>query len=194
VVQQRPGPAGRRGAGEVERAAEARLIRREADHGLDDVRVGAIGRVVGRHRERAEIAAQPLDRCERAADHGRWQRRQVALDVDDQLEAAVRVDLVERGTDPVGPRRQRRIGQDRPAARRLDRVADRRLGASHDDRSQPTGHRALPNPHDHRQAGDVEQRLAGQAGRRHSRRDQDGDLRPPMRLAAHGITVTCRRS
>ena len=62
--------------------------------------------------------------------------RQVALDIDDAVVAAVGIDLAERLENAVGARWQLRIGEDGCPALPVDRLGDRRLCAGHHDRAQ----------------------------------------------------------
>ena len=57
--------------------------------------------------------------------------------------------------------------------RPADGVGDRRLGAGHDHRPEGRLDGAAPHMDDHRLAGDVGQRLVGQAGRGQAGRDED---------------------
>ena len=59
---------------------------------------------------------------------------------------------------------------------RLDGGLDPRVVGRHDDARRAGLHGALRDPHHHRLAGDIRQRLAGKARRRVARGDDDGEL------------------
>ena len=64
-------------------------------------------------------------------------------------------------------------GHDRPAAGLFHRRGDGFRIGRHHDRADAGRLRAPQHMHDHRQAGDIGQRLAGQAGGGHAGRDED---------------------
>ena len=118
-----------------------------------------------------------VEQIDRGAQVGGFERRQVALHIDHDLHVAVRV-----GDAPA----PRKCG---PSPRR-DRCGSSARGGrpfppppgSARNRSRRSPRRALPHSArshdvlDHRLAGDIGERLAGQAGRRHPGRNQDQDV------------------
>ena len=103
--------------------------------------------------------------CQHGAHGGRIERRQVALDVDDGIVAAVGIDQLHRLEDAVGARGMVRPRQHGLAAGRPDGIDDRQLAAGHEHRADGGLDRPPPDMHDHGLAVDIGQRLVGQAGR-----------------------------
>jgi len=66
--------------------------------------------------------------------------------------------------------------QEGPAAGLVHSRDDGLVVASHHDRAEPGRLGAPEHLHDHRQTGDIRQRLAGQPGRGHAGRDQDENV------------------
>ena len=85
----------------------------------------------------------------------------------------VRVERRERGMHPVGPGWQCRIGQHRPSARGAHRLNDLRIARRDGDGTDSRLPPAIEHMENHRPAGDVRQRLAGQPGGGHPRGNND---------------------
>ena len=111
------------------------------------------------------------------ADVGGRERRQVALHVDDDAGAALRVGAAQRLEDAVGAGGvvgARHHGA--PPAGLFDGGRDRRrIGRDH-DRPDVGLLRAPHHADDHRHAADIGQRLARQPRRGHAGRDQDQNV------------------
>ncbi len=93
--------AGRRGsAGKIKRP-QPRRRDRGADH-LDHIGIAALLGELDLGRERGDIDGGVGQRGKRRDDGGGIERRQIALQIDDNLGAALRIDLAERLEDAVG--------------------------------------------------------------------------------------------
>ena len=111
-----------------------------------------------------------------AAIAGGVKRRQVALQVDDDLGAALRIDLAERLEDAVGTRGMVGPRQHCTPAGLLHGRGNRRgIGRDH-DRTDFGLLRAAQDLDDHRRAADVGERLAWQPGRGHAGGNQNQDI------------------
>ena len=173
VVIERTLAVGRGRAREVESAQAARTGERRADD-LHHVGIGALLRLADLGGERGDVGRRRRQRRRQARNEMRLQRRQVALQVDDDVGRAVRIDAA---------RPPRRCGRsprrDRRASSKLRRRPPRSAATISSHRSpRPRGPAsaaigAAPHVHDHRLAGDIDHRLAGQPRRRHARGDYD---------------------
>ena len=189
VMIERPVAGRRGGAGEIERAqpAAARpasrppsprsgLVRSSVSHDLGRQR-GDVDRRIGERRERGA-------RCRPGS-----MRRQVALHVDD--------DVVRGRPDRRMPSASKmrsepetwsaRVMTARPPAFSTAAAMASRIGRDH-HRADPGRLGAPQHMHDHRHAGDIGQRLAGQPGRGHAGRNQDQDV------VGHGHRMAVRGS
>ena len=172
-----PSPQGMARAAEVKRAANGGAFG-EGDRHLDDIGIVALARVADRRHQGGDIDRQgSASGRERRPHQGGIERRQIALQVDDDIVAAIGIDVGQGLEDAIGAGRVIGIGQHRPPAGDVDGVRDLPLGAGDDHRADVGLDGAPPDMHDHRLAVDVGQRLAGQAGRRHAGgHDDDGTM------------------
>ena len=127
------------------------------------------------------------------AHDGRFDGRQIALNVDHDIVDAVGVDGAQRLENAVGPGGVIEAGHDRFAAGRGDRLHDARIVRRHPDRSDIRLRRPAPDMDDHRRAVNVGERLSRQAGRVHARGDEDDGIGHQFRLSQiRGATAyTC---
>ena len=158
-----------------------RLGHRRADD-LDHVRVGAL-LVAHDHRgDGRDIDGRIGERRQRGAHARRGDGRYVALDIDDDLGVAA-----DRGKRFVNPRRA--VERDRPghgclAAGATDRGGDLGRVGRHHDAADIRLDRPAPDMNDHRLAGDVGKRLAGEARRGHAGGDETMAVTgPDLRVA-----------
>ena len=171
---ERPVAPGRGGAGEIKRAQPRRRDRRA--HHFDDIGIDPLGSHFDLGRQRRDIDGGVGERQERRADRRGLDRRQVALHVDDDFGAALRIDLAERLEDAVGAGGVIRRGHHRAAAGLIHSRGDfRRVGRDH-DRADIGGLRAAQDMHDHRLAGDIGKRFAREPGRGHAGGNQDENI------------------
>ena len=84
-----------------------------------------------------------------------------------------RIDHAERLEDAVGAGRVVGPRHHRPAAGLFHSRGDGLVVGGHHDPAEPAASARRQHMHDHRLAGDIGQRLAGQPGRGHAGRDQD---------------------
>ena len=174
MVIERPVAGRRRGAGKIERAQPRRAGRRADD--LDHVGIAALAGLGDLGGERRDIHGGVGERLERGGDIGGFERRQVALHVDDDLGAAARIDLAERLENPVGAGQMIGPGHDGAAAGLIHRRGDfGRVGRDH-HRADACGLRPAQDVHNHRHACDFGERLARQSGRGHAGGDQNEDI------------------
>ena len=99
--------------------------------------------------------------------------RQVALHVDHDVDAVLGVERLQRLVDAVGAGGVVGPRHHGAAAGLFHRRRDRLGIGRHHRLADLGGLRAAQHMHDHRLAGDIGQRLAGQPGRGHAGRDQD---------------------
>ena len=94
--------------------------------------------------------------------------RKIALQIDDDVGLAIGVELAQRLENPVGSGRM--IGARHDGLAAMGRHGDGDVGRVGGDRDAADSGRLRPAQHmdDHRQAGDVQQRLAGQPGGGHA--------------------------
>ena len=155
-------------AGEVERPA-ARIAGRQADHRLDHRRIVA---VVGRgfRRDGGGDVAVRLGRqhAQAGGDHPRRHERHVALQVDHDVAAAVRVQQLQRRQHPIGAGGQVGLGEHGAAAGRFHRGHDLGVARRHRDRADAGALGLAQHPHHHRNTTDVGQRLSRQPRGRHA--------------------------
>ena len=107
------------------------------------------------------------------AEHGGRDQRQVALEVDDDVVLAVRVQRREGCVDAVGAGGERRVGQHRQRAGRANDLGELGLGAGDGNGADGCLQRALDDVEDHGPAGDQRERLAWQARAGHAGGDHD---------------------
>ena len=118
--------------------------------------------------QRRDIDRGVGKRRQHAADVVGVDGRKIALQIDDDFGPAFGIELAERLVNPVRSGGMIRPRHDRLAAMGFHRGRDlRRVGG---DRHAADSGRLRPAQHmdDHRQAGDIQQRLAGQAGGGHA--------------------------
>ena len=113
------------------------------------------------------------ERPDRGAHRLARDRRQIALDVDDHVVPAVRIDRRQRLEDAVGAGAVIGPGQRRPAAGGRHRLDDALIVGGDQHRPDVGLDRAAPNMDDHRFAPDVGERLAGQPRRAHAGGDEN---------------------
>ncbi len=160
------------GAREIKRSCNAGA-RRQRQHGLHHIGVATL--VVlgdGAHRRR-DIDIRIVQYPDTGSYDDGVEGRQIALEVHHGVMSALRVESLERRENAVRAGWQIRIGQHRLPTSRCDRVRDLRLRAGHHDRADPGLLGATQALNNHRQAGDIGQRLARQARGRHARGNQD---------------------
>src|SRR6516164_1897176 len=174
MMIERPLAGGRRGAGEIKRAQPPR-----SNPGADEfhhVGVGALLRPRDLGRQRGDVDRGIGERSDRGRDVGGRKRGQVALHIDDDGAAPLRVGDLERLEDAIGARDVIGARHYGAAAGFLDTGGDHvRIGRDH-DLPEPRGLRAAQHVHDHRLARDVEQRLARKPGRSHARGDDNENV------------------
>ncbi len=157
------------------RAAEIERVARGVAHDLHDVRIERLGGIVDRMAGgRDRRVGMRLEQRGHRAHQRRLEQRLVALHVDDDLVVgqAQRAAASASRSVPVGW--SARVMQ-RGHAVRGDGVATRASSVATTTRAAPLALRALGDAHDHRLAGDVGERLAGQARRRVARGNEDGE-------------------
>ena len=103
------------------------------------------------------------------ANEGGIEYRQIALQIDDDIMRALRIDRFKRGEHAVRSRRQIRIGEDGAAAGARDHRNDFGLGGRDQDGAEPGCDRLPPDALDHRDARNIGQRLVGKPRRRQPR-------------------------
>ncbi len=128
-------------------------------------------------RKRGDVGRAVDQRSKALANRMGIDGRQVALHVDDESDLAGRIEFFQRFEDAVGTGFMVRPRHHRLAAMRLDGIEHGLRVGGDDHPSQFRLLRPAQYLHDHRQAGDVGQRLAGQPGRRHARGNEHKDLR-----------------
>ena len=131
-----------------------------------------------------DIDCRIVERHQRRRDVGRRDRRQIALHIDDDSHPAFWIDHTERLENAIGAGRVIGPGHDGPPAGLLHRRGDDLVVAGYHDWAELGRLGASEHLHDHRQAGDIGQRLAGQPGRGHAGRDEDEDVVGRHRKAA----------
>ncbi len=89
----------------------------------------------------------------------RIDRRQIALQVHDDVVPAFGVERFQCVKDAVGTGRQSRVRHDCPSSGPLNCDGDHMFCRGHDDGTDVRGHGLFPDAHDHRHAGDIGQRL-----------------------------------
>ena len=107
-------------------------------------------------------------RAEHAADIVRRDGRKIALQIDDDFGLAAGVELAQRLESPVRAGGVVGARHDRFAAMGCHGGCDLRRVGGDGDAADFGGLGPAQHMDDHRQAGDVQQRLAGQAGRGHA--------------------------
>ena len=158
---------------EIERAA-GEPVRLHGQHRLDHIRVGAVsGRCLGCHHGGDVTQWLVGQQAKAGGQNAGGHERHIALQIDHHVAGAVAVEVSQRRQDAVRAGRQVRIGQNSAPAGSLDRRDDLRIARGNHDRTGPRRLRLTQNTHDHWQTPDICQRLAGQAGRGHSRGDDD---------------------
>ena len=166
----RPVAPGGVGAREVKRA-QPPLGHRRADD-LHDVRVQAFFLGVNFSSQRCDIDRGVGKRAEHAADIVGQDGRKIALQIDDDFGLGPGIELAERLVNPV--RSGRVIGARHHRFKAMGGHRGHNLGRVGGDRhaADLRGLRPAQHMDDHRQAGNIQQRLAGQAGRCHAGGDQ----------------------
>ena len=153
-------------AAEIERTADP-AAGREGDDRLHDLRRLALLLRRDRRYQGSDIDLRFGKRRQSQAHRLRIERRQIALNIDDDLDPAIRIGELQRLVDAVRAGGQVRVGQDRASAPGLDRLDD--LGIAGGDRHrQARGLGLAIGAHDHGDAADQGQRLVGQTGGRHT--------------------------
>ena len=115
-------------------------------------------------RQRRDIDGGVGERQKRGADRRGLDGRQVALHVDDDFGAPLRIDLAERLEDAVGAGGVIGRRHHRAAAGLIHSRGDfRRVGGDH-NRADIGGLRAAQDMHDHWLAGDIGKRFAREPG------------------------------
>ncbi len=155
----------------------ARKIKRAAafsrhiphNHGLHDAGIVVIGRIVDLCGERRNIGSRRHERVDNRAYALRIEGRQITLQVYNHVVAVFGIKFFHSREYAIGTGRKIGIGQKRGSAGALDCVGDFAFGCGNDDRSHIRRDRLPPHAHDHRDAGDVRKRFAGQSGRCHPR-------------------------
>ncbi len=166
----RPVAPGGRGARKVKRAQPLRAQGR-ADR-LHHVRIGTLLHGMDLGGQRCDIDRGVGQRGHHAADVVGADGRKIALQIDHEFGLAPGVEFAQRLVDPVGSGRMVGAGHDGLAAVRCHGRRDlRRIGGDRHT-ADLGGLGPAQDMDDHRQAGDVHQRLAGQARRRHAGGDQ----------------------
>ena len=172
---ERPVAVGRGGAGEIERAQPVRRDRRADD--LHHIRIGALLVLDDFGGQRRDIDRRIVQQSDRGTQIvGRIERRQIALHVHHHPDFSVRIGDLQRLEDAVGAGGMVGAGHQRAGAGLFDRGQDRFGIGRHDHLAEVRRLGAPDHMLDHRLAGDVGQRLAGQPGGRHAGRDQDQDV------------------
>ena len=188
MVIERPVAGGRGGAGEIERAQPP--LPRSACHDLHHVRVGALlrARDLGRQRARCRRPGRRAARARRAMSAGASVGRSPCT-LTMMSARPLRIGVCSASKMRSEPEAWSAARHHRAAAGLLDAGGDRlRIGRDH-DRPDVRRLRAAHHVHDHRLAGDIGQRLAGQPGRGHAGRDQDenvGDRPSVVHVAGRG--------
>ncbi len=134
--------------------------------------------------ERRDIGAGVAERTDAGGDEMRLERRQVALQVDDDVGAAVGIDASDGFKDAIRARRVIGPGHHRLAAGSLYGGHDLGGVCRDHDASRVGGDRAAPHVDDHRRTGDIDHRLAGQARCLHARGDDDEGIAARLRTLA----------
>ena len=175
-------PAGTRGAGEIQRLRHGAAVLEHAG-GLDEGGVGRLLRRLDRGHQGRDVDRRIRERTDHGAQ-GRWvQCRRVALHVHHHVMPGLRVQFAQRRMHPVGAGGQRRVGHDGGTAGLAHRLGDFGVGAGNRDGADPRLLRTVHHVHDHGQANDIGQRLAGQPGGSHARgNDDDGVQRRHSRV------------
>ncbi len=119
-------------------------------------------------RQRCDVDGGVGERRQHVADIVRRDGREIALQIDHDLDLPLGVEQLHRLKDPIRAGGVVGAGHDRLAAMRPHRGGDiGRVGRDRDP-ADLSGFRPAQHMDDHRQAADIQQRLAGQAGRRHA--------------------------
>ena len=137
MVIERALAIGRGGAGEIQRPQPAR--RDLAADQLDDAGRGLLLVIGDQADERGDVDRRIGERQDRSRDRDGFERRKIALNVDDDIVQPVRVEDVGRLLDAVRARGMRFAGHHRASARRFDGRADVRR-----NRSRPRRGRCRP--------------------------------------------------
>src|SRR3954452_9849573 len=174
VMVERSVARGRGGSGEIECTQPAGHD--WSTHHLDHVWIGALLRFVDLGGQRRDIDCGIVERHQRRCDVGGRDRRQIALHVNDDSHPAFWIDYTERLENAIGAGRVIGPGHDGPPAGLFHSRRDDLVVARHHHGAEAGGFGAPEHLHDHRQAGDIGQRLAGQPGRGHPGRDEDEDV------------------
>jgi hypothetical protein len=164
------------GAREIEGTHAALLGERGGDD-LDDVRVRALVLVGDLGGKRRDVGTLGGERLHARPDEARVERRQVALQVDDDFRLGVGIDAVQGLEDAVGARYVIGARHDRLAAGVANGVHDR-IGVGCDHHTADLGGACTPpDVNDHRLAGNVDHRFPGEARRPHPCRNDDQCIR-----------------
>ena len=134
---------------------------------LDHVRIEEIGRLDNRVRDRGDVGAARRQLACRLDDDLRFDQRLVALHIDDDR-IAMPAKLLDDLGQPIGAGRMVAARHQRGDFVRLGGGPNFRMVGRHPDffRSRQPG--AFGDPHDHRLAAKIEQRLGRQARRTRS--------------------------
>ena len=159
MMVERPVARGRGGAGEIERMQPAGHD--QSAHHLDHVRIGALLRFVDLGGQGRDIDCGIVERHQRRRDVGWRDRRQIALHIDDNSRPTFWIDHTERLENAIGAGRVIGPGHDGPPAGLFHSRGDDLVVAGHHDWAELGRLGAPEHLHDHRQAGDIGQRLAG---------------------------------
>ena len=118
--------------------------------------------------QRRDIDRGVGQRRQHVADVVGQDGRKIALQIDDDFGLAVGIELAQRLVNPVRSGRMIGAGHDRFAAMGCHDGRDLRRVGGDRDAADSGGLGPAQHMDDHRQAGDIQQRLAGQAGGGHA--------------------------
>ena len=164
VIEVRP-PVRDRLAAEVQAAAT--LAGKAAEDNLDDVRI--INLLSERDDEGADVDFRISKALQDVREQPWRSRRLVPLHVDDDVEAVLAIDLLQRREYAIAAPRQSWIGQHARASQPMNDSADFRIAGGHHHRANIRCDGALEDMLNHRLAVDVGERLVLEARRRHPR-------------------------
>ena len=131
------------------------------------------------------MRAGVAERTDAGRNEMRLERRQIALQIDDDVSAAVGVDASDGFKDAIRARSVVGPGHHRLAARSLYGGYDFGCICRDHDTSRVGGDCATPHVDDHRRTGDIDHRLAGQARCLHARGDDDEGIGHVAHLSRH---------
>ena len=127
-------------------------------------------------RQRGDVDRGVGERVEDGADHHGIERRQVALEIDDDVVAAVGIEGFGGFEDAVRPGGMIGPGHDGQPTGPANSLGDLGGVGRHQHGAEFRLHGPAPNVNDHRLAADVGERLTGQPRRPHAGRNKDQGL------------------